>query len=99
LFPVNIVHGRIPATELFSIKLSRIEVVLLTSTTQMQSYSIPMKGPRIEARALVRFSRRRNRESERKYRSNKVWDKKRHEKNVDEDKHEAKQRDHIWSQP
>jgi hypothetical protein len=47
----------------------------------------------------VCFSRRRNGESEGKYRSNKVWDKKRHEENVDEDKHEAEQRDHIWSQP
>jgi hypothetical protein len=39
----------------FSIKLLRIEVVLLTSTTQMQSYSIPTKDPRIETRAISSF--------------------------------------------
>jgi hypothetical protein len=65
----------------------------------MQSYSIPTKGPRIETRVISPFPGRKEQGKREEYRSNKVWDKKRHEEKVDEDKHEAKQRDHIWSQP
>ena len=65
----------------------------------MQSYSIPTKDPRIETRAVSSFPWKEEQRKREEYRSNKVWDKERHEENVDEDKHEAKQRDHIWSQP
>jgi hypothetical protein len=66
----------------------------ITPTTQMQSYNIPMKGPIPAVSGLPVEAR-----VEHMYRPNEVWYKNRHEENIDEDKHEAKERDHIRSEP